>query len=102
MDVPQKWIAYECSDYFLSPLSETGWWDPDGQCWYIEPADRVSEDPWRGFLVIGRPGVDGIEWGYRMGKPGIWAHYPVEDEFRLLAESASDLRDGYSSGRITV
>jgi hypothetical protein len=90
LDVPNKWLACSCSDYFLSPLSETGWWDPEGQCWYVEPATRVREDTSRGFLVIGRPGVDGIEWGYRRGKPGVWAHYPIKDGFRLLAESALD------------
>jgi hypothetical protein len=102
MDVPENWRAYNCSDYFASPLSETGWWDPDGQCWFIEPAHRVREDTSREFLIVGRPGVDGIEWGYRRGYPGIWAHYPIEDQFRLLAESASGLREGYCAGRITV
>ena len=65
MDVPQEWRSYNCDDYFLSPLSEGGWWDEPAQCWYIEPADRVLEDARRDFLIIGRPGVDGIQWGYR-------------------------------------
>ena len=43
MDVPEKWRAYNCEDYFLSPLSQTGWWDPDGECWYIEPAERLHK-----------------------------------------------------------
>jgi hypothetical protein len=63
MNVPEQWRSYNCGDYCLSPLAVTGWWDRDGQCWYIEPAERVYEDPVREFLVIGRPGVDGIEWG---------------------------------------
>lgn len=102
MDVPESWRAYECLDYCQSPLSETGWWDEGGQCWYIEPADRVHEDGALALLVIGRPGVNGIEWGYRRGHHGIWAHYPAERSFVLLAASAADLREGYSSGRITV
>ena len=102
MDVPEKWRSYNCDDYFLSPLSENGWWDEPAQCWYIEPADRVLEDARRDFLIIGRPGVDGIQWGYRRGEQGLWAHYPIDDEFVLLARSASELRDGYASGRITV
>jgi hypothetical protein len=102
MDVPEGWRSYNCADYFRSPLSETGWWDPEGQCWYIEPAPSVREDLARELLVIGRPGVDGIEWGYRRGEQGIWAHYPIGDTFRFVAASAEDLRDGYSSGRIKV
>jgi hypothetical protein len=102
MSVPEKWRPYNCGDYFVSALAVTGWWDAEGQCWYIEPAERIYEDSVRAFLVIGRPGVDGIEWGYRRDREGIWAHYPIENEFRAIANSASALRDGYSSGRIKV
>ena len=52
--------------------------------------------------MIGRPGVDGIEWGYRRGLRGLWAHYPIENRFVHLASTAQELRDGYASGRITV
>ena len=102
MDVPEKWHSYDCADYFQSTLSEKGWWDEEGQCQYIEPADRVFEDYAREFLVIGRPGVDGIQWGYRKGHAGIWAHYPIENTFVLLADTASNLRAGFHSGRITA
>jgi hypothetical protein len=102
MDVPEAWRAYACEDYLSSELARCGWWDAEGQCWYIEPLERVYEDQERQFLVIGRPGVDGIDWGYRKGRPGIWAHYLIENTFVLIAESASILRDGYESGTITV
>jgi len=102
VNVPDKWRPYHCSDYYRSALAVSGWWDVEGQCWYIEPAERVYEDPVREFLVIGRPGVDGIEWGYRRNCEGLWAHYPIENEFRVIANSVSDLRDGYASGRIIV
>jgi hypothetical protein len=39
---------------------------------------------------------------YRKGHPGIWACYPIDDEFFWLANTANELRDGYASGRITV
>jgi len=102
MDVPGKWKAYDCADYFQSPLAEQGWWDEGGQYWYIEPAERVHESREQDFLIIGGPGVDGIRWGYRRGQPGIWAHYPIEAEFVLLAATAAALREGYASGAITV
>jgi hypothetical protein len=102
MDTPEKWRGYECSDYFQSPLAEHGWWDDEGQCWYIQPAGNLREDTGRELLIIGGPGVDGIEWGYRKGRAGVWAHYAIEDRFVLLTGSASDLREGYSSGRIKI
>jgi hypothetical protein len=102
MNVPENWRHYDCSDYFESPLAKRGWWDDESQYWYIQPAQHLREDIAREFLVIGGPGVDGIDWGYRKGHSGIWAHYPIDDEFVLLAGSASELREGYFSGRIKV
>jgi hypothetical protein len=102
MDVPEKWRGYACADYFGSPLAEQGWYDEDAQFWYIEVAENLREDTEREFLVIGGPGVDGLEWGYRKGHRGIWTYYPIDDEFVLIAASASELGEGYSSGRITV
>ncbi len=102
MEVPPELRAYACDDYFASPLAETGWWDAAGQCWYIEPSERIREDHVRDFLVIGTAGSDGIEWGYRKNHPGIWAYYPIDDSFVFLTDSATALRDGYSSGQITV
>ena len=102
MEIPEKWQGYDCGDYYRSPLAQQGWWDEESQYWYIEPAPRVHEDIAREFLIIGGPGVDGIEWGYRRRHQGLWAHYPIDDEFVLLAGSTSELREGYLSGRITV
>jgi hypothetical protein len=102
MMIPEAWRGYDCGDYFSSELAEHGWWDDGGSYWYIEPADRLAEDGELHLLIIGGPGVDLIRWGYRKGHPGIWAHYPMEQEWRLVAQSAPDLRDGYASGRILV
>ena len=43
------------------------------------------------FLQIGGPGVDGIAFGYRTGKFGVWAYYPSEGRFELVAKSAQEL-----------
>lgn len=102
MTVPELWRDFPCADYFESPICQTGWWDADGQCWYIEPAERLHEDEGREMLVIGHPGVDGIEWGYRRGVPGLWAWFPSSCEFVRIASSVADLRDGHASGRISV
>jgi hypothetical protein len=62
----------------------------------------LREDTSLELLVIGGPGVDGILWGYRKGHHGVWGYYVTEDRFAVLAATASELRTGYSTGRIIV
>ena len=99
---PNAWRAYSCDDYFASGLAETGWWDEDAQYWLIEPAARMVEDVALRFLDIGGPGVDGIRWGYRRGRAGVWAHYPIEGEFVRLADTAMDLMDRWRAGTLML
>lgn len=99
--VPKRWREYHCGDYFSSALSEHGHWDEPGQYWYIWPAERCYEDTGRQFLVIGSAGVDGIDWGYRLGQSGLWA-YPIDGEFVWLAPTAQALLQGWLTGAITV
>jgi hypothetical protein len=105
MDVPERWREYNCDDFFASPLAESGYQGEQGQLdryRYIWSADRVYEDTERSFLVIGRAGVDGIVWGYRRGESGLWALYPIGEEFVWLAPTAGELLQGWISGKITV
>lgn len=99
--VPARWREFHCGDYFTSALSMHGYWDEAGQYWYIWPAERVYEDTELQFLVIGGAGVDGIDWGYRRGQPGVWA-YPIDGEFVWLAPTAQALLQGWLTGTITV
>jgi hypothetical protein len=101
MDVPERWRGYPCEDYFSSPLAAEGYWDEPGQLWLIEPAERVEEDN-AGFLQVGRPGVDGIGLGYRIGQRGIWAYYPMEREYRYLAPTVLQFLEGWLSGQLSV
>jgi hypothetical protein len=103
MEVPQRWRDYPSEDYFSSPLASNGYWDESGQLWLIEPYERIEEDPSAGFLQVGRPGVDGIGFGYRKGQPGFWALHPREGgEFQYLAPSVQAFLDGWLAGSITV
>jgi hypothetical protein len=102
MDVPERWLEFDCGDYFSSALAVHGYWDEPGQHWYIWPAERVYQDIGRQFLVIGDAGVDGIDWGYRRGEPGLWACYPIDGEFVWLAPTAEVLLEGWLSGAIKV
>ncbi|MGC1275642.1 MAG: hypothetical protein WBC44_18185 [Planctomycetaceae bacterium] len=102
MEVPVQWREYSCADYFNSSLSDDGFWDEPGQLWLIEPNGRVEEVVEANFLQVGRPGVDGIGFGYRKGHVGFWAYHPVVDEFQHLAPSVQEFLEGWFDGRITV
>ena len=102
MEIPERWKAYPCEDYFSSPLALHGYWDEPGQIWYIEPAERVEEDSEAAFLQVGRPGVDSIGFGYRIGRPGFWAYHRMEREFQYLAPTVEQFVDGWLSGKISV
>jgi hypothetical protein len=79
-----------------------GVWDEFSILWLILPAREVTERFNINFLVIGRPGVDGIEFGYRANFDGIWAYYPIENNFVLLAPTLATFLEGWRSQKITV
>lgn len=93
---------YQCADYLSSAWAETGLWDEDAQLWLIEPLSRLEEHDQIDFLQVGRPGVDGIAFGYRSGHNGFWAYHPVERRFQLLAPSLSEFVKGWAAHTITV
>jgi hypothetical protein len=99
--VPLRWHDYHCGEYFTSMLGQQGYQDELAQYWYFWPADRVYEDTDLQFLVIGGPGVDGINWGYRRGQLGLWA-YPIDGEFAWLAPTAEALLQGWLAGTISL
>jgi hypothetical protein len=93
---------YRCSDYLGSRYAKTGHWDESGQFWLIVPIAEVEEHSDIAFLQVGRPGVDGIGFGYRAGLDGLWAYYPILGEFELKAATVGDLVEGWESGAIAV
>lgn len=102
MEIPSQFSEYLNTDYFSSPFAQEGHWDESSQLMLIEPVPGIEKHSDIGFLQIGRPGVDGIGFGYRKGLSGIWAYYPVDDEFSFLCSSVGELVEGWQSGRITV
>lgn len=98
MNIPDHFKDYRCADYFSE--FTRGVWSESEQMWLIGSQDKLVERD--GFLVVGTAGVDGITFGYRLQREGIWAHYPIEDEFRFIARSVSALVDGWLGGSIKV
>jgi hypothetical protein len=102
VNVPAHLGGYPCQDYFASEWAEQGCWDESSQLMLIVPATEVEERPDLLLLIVGRPGIDGILFGYRVGNPGIWAYYPIDEEFVLMAPSVAELVEGWRSGRLAV
>ena len=102
MDIPERYQDYECGDYFGFERYLRGIWSESEQLEFIVSAEKVLEHPEIQFLVVGRPGVDGIEFGYRKGQHGIWAFYPISREFSLVAPNLDALLDGWRSGSIRI
>jgi hypothetical protein len=98
---------YDCDDYFGSELATQRLWSEPDQLWLIEPSSKIEEvvdshgEP-IGFLQVGRPGVDGIAFGYRLSHPGFWAYYPIEGECQYLAETVQDFLKRWYAGDGTV
>lgn len=70
--------------------------------WTIRPRSEYRFDAKRGWLSIGGPGVDGIEFGLLQGRKGIFAYYPITGEYVLKAASACELFSGWLSGAIKI
>jgi hypothetical protein len=103
MDVPSAWRDYPCEDYYSSSRATDGLWDEAAQLWLIEPCERVEEQSESNFLQVGRPGVDGIGFGYRKRQAGFWAFHRMEHgRFQYLAPTAQDFLAEWFVGRITV
>ena len=98
--VPDQFSAFQCAEYF--ERYREGRYDSVSQLWFIAPLDEIYTDPDHGALVIGRPGVDGLDFCYRRSLKGIWAFYPIEERWVLVAESLRELEQGWLDGSIAV
>ena len=100
--IPRAFLVYECQDYFQDRWPDDGLLDEALQMLIIVPLNEVYEMKELGFLAVGRSGVDGIDFGYRKHHSGLWAFYPIEQEFKFMADSIQVLVDGWCSGRLSV
>jgi hypothetical protein len=92
---------YQCEEY-LSEKYRGGFYHARSFLQLVLPVGDayIGED--RTFLVIGHAGSDGIEFCYRLGIQGIWAYYPIDQDFELKANTIQDLVAGWCSDSITL
>jgi hypothetical protein len=102
LDVPERFRDYPCAEYFADGWSDRGHFDEESQTLVIAPLAQAYEVPDIGFFAVGRSGCDGIDFGYRKEFPGLWAFYPIFEEWRLMAPTVAELVEGWCSGRLTV
>ena len=87
---------------FECDAPEEGCYSSNEQHWTIRPRADYKYDFERGWLCIGGPGVDGIEFGLLHGREGVFAYYHIEGEYVHKAASATELFRGWLSGEIRV
>jgi hypothetical protein len=100
--IPDGYAAYKCGDYFQGAWWLDGYFDDYSQTMVIVPWDETYEVEETGFFAVGCSGADGIDFGYRKNHSGLWAFYPIEEEFKFMADSIRALVDDWCSGRLTV
>ncbi|NBR85922.1 MAG: hypothetical protein EB141_20625 [Verrucomicrobia bacterium] len=102
MDTPKQYRGYDCADYFAEGWSERGHFDEHSQTLVIAPLTEAYEDKQIGFFAVGRSGWDGIDFGYRVGHPGLWAYYPITREFKFMSSTVAELVEGWCSSKLSV
>ena len=95
MDCPE-----EAADYFGSYTE--GRYDPTAHLQFIYPLSEARLSGDSSAFFIGRPGADGIEFAYRAEHQGIWAFYPAEDRWTLVASDIASLERDWLSGDLKV
>ena len=94
---PEHYRRFPRSEYFES--YRDGRYDDEAQLWFLLPSDQIHVDAASDGLIIGTPGVDGIQFCYR---EGLWAFYPIEVDWVRMAPTLADLESGWKNGTIFV
>ena len=98
--MPEELQHYACTDYFAEGWVDRGRFDEYSRTLVIVPLSETYESREIGFLAFGRSGWDGIDFGYRLGHIGLWAYYPLNREFKFMAQTVGELVEGYCSGKL--
>jgi hypothetical protein len=101
MQIEELQSKYQCDEYFAQNWHQKGYLDEESQTPVIVPFDETFEDANSSFFVMGRSGSDGINFGFRPGHPGLWAYYPIEQDFKYMAATIEELVAGWISGKLS-
>jgi hypothetical protein len=99
MDTFERWQP-AVSEYFQSFLDER--YNDAGRHWFITPGSDITIQREGSDLVVGSAGCDLIDFCFRNGSDGVWAYYPIDDEYVLVAATLNELETGWKDGSIKV
>lgn len=70
----------------------------------VLPGDDIKKDKSRDWLIIGSPGVDGIEFRVKSdeSEDTVFAFYPFDIEYIKIADSAEHLVLKWKAGEIVL
>jgi hypothetical protein len=102
LGIPEQFRDYPCSEYFVDGWSERGHFDEESQTLVIAPLAEAYEDLDIAFFAVGRSGCGGIDFGYRRGQAGLWAYYPIDQEFVPIAPTIAELVMQWHSGKVVL
>ena len=92
---------YACDEY-MGGQYRSGFYYDDSYLQLVLPLEQAYLGGNDSHLVFGHAGADGIEFCYRQEKEGIWAFYPIDQEYELKSKTLSELVLGWCNGSITV
>ena len=90
----------DAADYFGDYTD--GRYDPYAQLQFIYTLSETHLSADGLAFFIGRPGADGIEFAYRAEHSGLWAFYPTEKRWMLVASDIATLEQDWLSGDLKV
>ena len=91
---PGEWPM--AADYFSGYTN--GREDAYAHLRFIDERAELATSDDRDALFIGRAGADSIQFAYRKGFVGIWAHHPLEERWQWIANDIASLDYALSTG----
>ncbi len=82
----------------------TAYYCPDSCVNVVLPIDEWTKDETGNWLIIGHPGVDGIEFRVKSDRltEVVFSYYPIESELVKIAESIDDLIAKWKANAIVL
>ena len=82
----------------------TPYYCPDSYVNVVLPIDEWAKDETGDWLIIGHPGVDGIEFRVKSDRLSdvVFAYYPIEGVLVKIAESSDDLIAKWKANAIVL
>jgi hypothetical protein len=89
-----------CEEYFTN--YQKGFYDQPNSLQLILRLEDSRIDADRGDLVFGHAGVNGIYFCFRQGLEGVFAYYPITDEYVAVSPTIGNFLQRWNEGSLTL